>query len=337
MHSYDSCQRIDQLSIYSHFYMSWLAILNMTSFSYTKHTLQFMNSALHFVLGVHPSEQPSGAPLTSEEFVTSFHSALQYSMFRVLLGWMWNLLPQKRYIDTCAKAHRFLDYYINQASGESHEQKSKSLIHALSAQTDDSAFIRSQVIQATMAAQDTTSELLTNALFLLARHPRYWEELRTEFVDTPEDSLSAENLLSSKLIQNIMHESKSQISSTRYGNSLTHLISFAPSPNLPRDWTHRITGHRAPSWGRPPPQPSSVHPEGVNGRHELLRAPPQPRGLRKRRRGIPTRALEPEEAGALVVPGIRRGQSGVLRAAESDGRGLVRTGPTGSGNQQAGE
>lgn len=235
-----------------------------------------MNSALHFVLGVHPSEQPSDAPLTADEFVKSFHSALQYSMFRVLLGRMWNLLPQRKYIDTCARAHGFLDYYIKQALDESHEQKSKSLIHALSAQTEDAAFIRSQVIQATMAAQDTTSELLTNALFLLARHPRYWEELRAEFVDKPEDAFSAENLLGSKLIENIVHESKSPISSVQYELSLIHLASFAPSSNLPCHWTHRLTGHQASSWGRPLSQPSYVHSKGFDGCNGLLCTPSQP-------------------------------------------------------------
>lgn len=87
-------------------------------------------NTLHFVLGVDPSEKPSDAPLIADEFVKSFHSALQYSMSRVLLGRMWNLLPQKKYIDTCARAHEFPDYYINQAfAAKSHEQKrAKGLI-----------------------------------------------------------------------------------------------------------------------------------------------------------------------------------------------------------------
>ena len=167
-----------------------------------------MNLALHFILGVHPSDQPSSAPLTADEFIKSFHAALQYSMFRVVLGRMWSLLPQRRYLDACARAHGFLDYYINQAFAEGHDQKNKSLIQALSAQTNDSIFIRSQVIQATMAAQDTTSELLTNALFLLARHPKYWDQLRAEFGDKTADALDAETLLDSKLIQHIIYESK---------------------------------------------------------------------------------------------------------------------------------
>lgn len=134
-------------------------------------------------------------------------------MFRIILGPLWKLVPEKNYRKTCATAHGYLDYYINQAFSGGDKMKSKSLIRALSTQTDDSIFIRSQVIQAMMAAQDTTSELLTNALFLLARHPQYWEQLRAEYGHTFEDTLTAENLLGSKLIENILHESKNSIQS----------------------------------------------------------------------------------------------------------------------------
>ncbi|KAM0808046.1 putative Cytochrome P450 [Seiridium cardinale] len=79
-------------------------------------------------------------------------------------------------------------------------------LQALSAQTNDPEFIRNQVIQAMMAAQGTTSELLTNALFLLARHPKYWPQLRSEFVDRSEDDLSVESLRGSKSIENVLHE-----------------------------------------------------------------------------------------------------------------------------------
>ncbi|KAI0197964.1 cytochrome P450 [Astrocystis sublimbata] len=166
----------------------------------------FLNSALHFVLGVSPSTQQPDAPITGDEFVKVFHSALFYSMFRVILGRAWNILPQKKYNEARAASHDYLDYHINQALASDDKQRARSLIQGLSAQTEDLSFIRSQVIQAMMAAQDTTSELLTNALFVLARHPKYWEQLHMEFAKCPEEDLSADNLLKSKLIMNIVHE-----------------------------------------------------------------------------------------------------------------------------------
>jgi cytochrome P450 len=169
---------------------------------------QFLNSALSFVLGVDSSDHSTSAPLTADEFVKSFHKELQYSMFRVMVGPIWRLVPQKNYLNTCASAHSYIDYYIDQASKKWSTIKCRSLIRYLSAQTDDTIFIRSQVIQAMMAAQDTTSELLTNTLFLLARHSTYWNRLRDELAGRPEDVFSAENLLGSELIENILHESK---------------------------------------------------------------------------------------------------------------------------------
>ncbi|KAI1169507.1 cytochrome P450 [Nemania sp. FL0916] len=166
----------------------------------------FLHSALHFVLGIHPSQQLAGAPLTADQFVTTFHSALVYSMFHIIRGRLFDLLPQKRFIETCASAHQFLDFFIDAAFRSKEDQRTRSLIQVLSAETDDSAFIRSQVIQAMMAAQDTTSELLTNALFLLARHPKYWQQLRVEFLNKTEEDLSATNLLTSKLVKNILYE-----------------------------------------------------------------------------------------------------------------------------------
>ncbi|KAI0535923.1 cytochrome P450 [Xylaria digitata] len=142
--------------------------------------VMFLNSALHFVLGVRPSMQQSDAPITADEFVKAFHSALFYSMFRVILGRAWKLLPQKRYNDARVTAHNYLDYYINEALGNDDKQRNKT--------------------------QDTTSELLTDALFAPARHPHYWERLHVEFAGKSDEDLSADNLLKSKLTINILHE-----------------------------------------------------------------------------------------------------------------------------------
>lgn len=77
---------------------------------------------------------------------------------------------------------------------------------------------------------DTTSELLTNALFLLARHPRYWGQLRAEFADKSEDALSAENLLGSKLVETIIYESRTPSPYTRQDLSPTILLALRLHP-----------------------------------------------------------------------------------------------------------
>jgi cytochrome P450 len=141
-------------------------------------------------------------------------------MFRTLLGRPWKLLPQATYEKTCAMAHSFLDYYVEKALNDqkqgaegqitSHTSPNKrSLMRSLSLQTDNKAFIRYQVLQGMMAAQDTTSELLTNVFFLLARHKTYWDHLRAEVRGWHEDEIhDVDRLTSSRLISNILNESE---------------------------------------------------------------------------------------------------------------------------------
>ncbi|ETS74121.1 hypothetical protein PFICI_13987 [Pestalotiopsis fici W106-1] len=103
--------------------------------------VMFLHSALHFVLGVHPSDQGTSAPLTAGEFVQDFHKALTYSMFRSFLGPFWALVPKDAFYKTCARAHGFLDHYIDQALAKPESLKSRSLIQSLASQTDDRTFI----------------------------------------------------------------------------------------------------------------------------------------------------------------------------------------------------
>lgn len=58
-----------------------------------------------------------------------------------------------------------------------------------------------------MAAQETTSSLLGNAVFLLSRHPSYWGQVRKEVL-AKGDMLKFDTLLNSKMLQNILLESK---------------------------------------------------------------------------------------------------------------------------------
>jgi cytochrome P450 len=135
-----------------------------------------------------------------------------------MLGWIWKLLPQSRYIRACNTTHSFLDHYINQALREAKVSadgafndergvaKTKSLLQALSSQTNDRISIRSEILQSMMASQETTSALLANACLLLSRHPIYWEKTRTEISGTGNDGFEYDDVLKFKTIQNILLE-----------------------------------------------------------------------------------------------------------------------------------
>lgn len=154
-------------------------------------------------------------------------------MVRVVLGMVWRLFPKTKYNNARPKSHSFIDYYIAQTSKEDGEPRTKSLIQTLTSQTDDPEFIRGQVIQAMMAAQDTASELLMNALFLLAHHPNYWEQLRLGFVGKQESNHSVETLLGCMLIGSILHKSEEHGDHPAFDSSLTNYTIALRIPIFP--------------------------------------------------------------------------------------------------------
>jgi cytochrome P450 len=169
----------------------------------------FLNTSLHFLLGVDPRQESTGAPCTSTQFIDDFHDALFLTMFRVLLRRAWKVVPQSKYLNACRTAHAYLDYYVDLALREAEKPtdlKISSMLHVLSTQTDDREYIRSQILQGMMASQETTSALLGNACFLLSRHPQYWAQIRSETLDIEMDSLDLDTLLNFKLVKHILFE-----------------------------------------------------------------------------------------------------------------------------------
>ena len=189
--------------------------------------LPFLNIALRFLLGVDPhSKSHDGAPSSSEGFVEAFHAALFGTGLRIILGKFRFLMPKGQYRKDVQRAHEYLEHYIKRALEENSGasplnpqagQKQRSMIQGLAAQVegepqmDDIHYIRSQILQGMMASQETTAVLLSNTLFLLARHPKYWEQLRAEVQRAGDELFDFDNLSNFKLLQNMLNECKSNL------------------------------------------------------------------------------------------------------------------------------
>lgn len=124
-------------------------------------------------------------------FLKAFHEALSGTGLRIGLGPFKHLLPNKKWREACAITHRFADHYVNQGleyrqkflSKEldpSETSKANILLYNMVEETGDRIFLRNQILQGLVASQDTTSSLLGNVFFLLARHPSVWQKLRCE-------------------------------------------------------------------------------------------------------------------------------------------------------------
>ena len=60
-----------------------------------------------------------------------------------------------------------------------------------------------------MAAQETTSVLISNVFFLLARHPNVWQRLRQEALSLGDDEIGVDTLQKLKYLRNVLNESES--------------------------------------------------------------------------------------------------------------------------------
>ncbi|KAJ4347351.1 uncharacterized protein N0V89_011292 [Didymosphaeria variabile] len=166
----------------------------------------FLNTSLHFLVGIDPRQEAPGAPCTPAKFIDAFHEAKDLTMLRMLLGRAWKLVPQFRYLNACRTTHEYIDYYVDQAQRELDKVTGISILHVLAKQTDDKEYIRNQILQGMLASQETTSALLGNACFLLARHPQYWTNLRSLALSKNIQEWTFDTLSTCKPIQNILLE-----------------------------------------------------------------------------------------------------------------------------------
>ncbi|KAF2675780.1 cytochrome P450 [Lentithecium fluviatile CBS 122367] len=178
---------------------------------------QFLNTSLHFLLGVDRSPESESAPCTAESFVGAFHEAIKGTGIRIMLGRFKGLAPKKQYYTACHLAHEYLDYYVQQAfehksysyasPSSTGALKTRNMIQGLASQTDDVKYIRSQILQGMIASEETTAVLISNTIFLLSRHPQYWQQLRDQVREQGEELFNFEQLSKFVLLQNILSES----------------------------------------------------------------------------------------------------------------------------------
>lgn len=146
------------------------------------------------------------------------------SGFRIALGPLKFLFRDSKWPRACETTHRFADYYVEKAlqwrQDRKHLEKTSStsgevrsqqhiLLHGMAEQTSDRAELRNQILQALMAAQETTSVLISNVFLLLSRHPAVWQRLRQEALMLEYDEITVESLQNMNYLRNVLNESES--------------------------------------------------------------------------------------------------------------------------------
>ena len=155
---------------------------------------------------------PSGAPVDGKSFLRAWQLSLRSCSIRNSLGILRFKMSKSDTVDQWQVVHKLIDFHVDRALDKMDPHREKdhhSLLENLIAQTRNRVEIRNQIIQGMMAAQDTTSVLVSNAIFSLSRNPKIWERLRYEVASLNPDEITAEDTTKIKLVRNILHECKS--------------------------------------------------------------------------------------------------------------------------------
>ena len=127
----------------------------------------------------------------------------------------------KTWFDAVARVHRFVDGHIDKtleqlrssktanSSTKTTSDERNDLLWVMAKQLQDKKALRSQILAVFVPSNDTTSILISNAFYALARHPEIWEKLRKEVESIGGTPLTFESLRSLKYLNWVLNESGS--------------------------------------------------------------------------------------------------------------------------------
>ena len=185
--------------------------------------IKFLDTAGNFVLGqtigALSEDSSQNAPLDGLTFVREFQNSMLGLGIRLLTGRARPIIPEFRWRGSWAAIHKYFEFFIEREfqgsrnsniQAKEHESDKEnfkgSLLSALAKSTSDKTEIRNHLIQLMMAAQETTSILVSNALFLLARNPPVWDRLRQEAASLETSGITFHTLWSNELLGQIIKE-----------------------------------------------------------------------------------------------------------------------------------
>ncbi|KAI0868246.1 cytochrome P450 alkane hydroxylase [Hypoxylon argillaceum] len=154
-------------------------------------------------------------PQNSKEqtFAQAFDTAQSYVASRFRLLDLYWLIGGKKWRDACAQVHMFADQIIDQNLSNSETAEGQNngryvFLKSVAKASPDRASLRGQIINILAAGRDSTACLLSWTFFLLVRHPRVLDKLRSEINTLPlnEEETTRADLRNLNYLQNILKE-----------------------------------------------------------------------------------------------------------------------------------
>lgn len=173
-------------------------------------TLFLFGEPIGMLSGSHPAH--------AEGFLEAFQTGFSGCGLRIALGPLAFLMPKGAWLKACAKVHEFADVYVDRIIGyrEGHRvaednygmTKQRTLLYNMAQVEVDGVVLRNQVVQAMMAATETTASLVSHTIRNLASHPKVFDQVRADILALSDRPLDFDQLPRIKSLQNVITESK---------------------------------------------------------------------------------------------------------------------------------
>ena len=162
-------------------------------------------------------------PPDSLEFIQAYNESMRGIGLRRRAGRMQFLYACDRaWKKSYSKVHAFIDGHVTRVLEETAQKKSETdgsnealdsdlptrfiVLYGMALAVRDPLQLRYQILNIFLAARDTTSVLLGNALFQLARNPNVWTSLRNAVIAIDPQSLTFDAIQSLVLFRHVLFE-----------------------------------------------------------------------------------------------------------------------------------
>lgn len=176
-------------------------------------TPKFLDIATDFIFGQSIESQLPDDPNNSKELLEAFLGALAGVGKRRIAGKLHKIIYafDKSWKTNINKVYAYVDVHVKRALAESAVPEDATqtryvLLTEMAKEIKDPIKLRYQLLNVFMPARDSTSILVSNCLFNLARNPEIWNRLREESLALGDQPLTFALLKSLLSFRYVLHE-----------------------------------------------------------------------------------------------------------------------------------
>ena len=150
--------------------------------------------------------------------VTRFAAAVDYALkgifWNASLGILGRLMPHldRTYRRSREHLHWTIDRYVQKALDQQQDGKTSikyNFLEHLAQRTSNRKVLRDELLSALLGGRGTTSNLLSNLLYVLARRPDVWEKLRVEALALGAEPITQETIKNATYVRYCIQECES--------------------------------------------------------------------------------------------------------------------------------